>query len=313
LLLEPQRTNVALFSEQFTNAVWINQTSNTTITKVASSTAPDGYSFTRLVTTGSGGQGRLVQLLSGSETSLTYSIYVRGTGTTQLNLFMSGGGNFTGPVVTLTNNWQRISISGTRASGSTGDFEIRVFGGNTLEVYGAQVEAGAYATSYIPTLGTSVTRVADACRNTSASSLIGQTEGTIFGEMYTNPAGTESLLTFTRNGSAGLYGTYIYLGTVSTAAARVEIQQVGVGGFEIVGSPLSVGWHKFAFAYKANDFAFYVDGVQVGTSSSGIFPTGMNELYIDQYIDGGIRNAPKKQVLLFPTRLSNSDLAALTA
>jgi hypothetical protein len=49
-------------------------------------------------------------------------------------------------------------------------------------IYGAQLEAGAYATSYIPTLGAAVTRGLDACSKTGISSLIGQTEGTLFVE-----------------------------------------------------------------------------------------------------------------------------------
>jgi hypothetical protein len=317
LLLEPQRTNVALFSEQFTNAVWINQTSNTTITKVASSTAPDGYSFTRLVTTGSGGQGRLVQLLSGSETSLTYSIYVRGTGTTQLNLFMSGGGNFTGPVVTLTNNWQRISISGTRASGSTGDFEIRTFGGNTLEVYGAQVEAGAYATSYIPTLGTSVTRVADAALTGSVPSLIGQTAGTIFwqGSVDYRQSGDGHALAL--SGSASSFGDAILLYRQSSNGhLAIYIQ---IGGANQFATPLTYNDissisenDKYAIAYANNDLVVYKNGVQIISASSGSIPA-CNYFLLNEWNNTYVNTNITKQAILFPTRLSNSDLAALTA
>jgi hypothetical protein len=130
--------------------------------------------------------------------------------------------------------------------------------------------------------------------------------------MYTNPNGTESLLTWTRNSTAGIYGNFIFLGTNSAAQSRVQVVQAGTVQIEIFGAALSVGWHKFAFAYKLNDFALYVDGVQIGTASSGSIPTGMDQLFIDQYIDSGIRNASKKQVLLFKTRLTNAQLAELT-
>jgi hypothetical protein len=155
--------------------------------------------------------------------------------------------------------------------------------------------------------------VADECRKGSISSLIGQTEGSLYGEMLVNPSG-ESLLMWVRNSTAGLYGNFIYLGTNSNGEARLQVVNSAIVQAEIVGSgALSIGWHKFAVGYKLNDFVFYVDGVQIGTASSGSVPSSMNELFLDQYIDGGIRNASKKEVVLFPTRLTNTQLQQLTA
>jgi hypothetical protein len=314
LLLEPQRTNIALYSEQFTNAVWIDQTSNTTIEKVASTTAPDGYSFTRLVTTGSGSQGRLVQLIYGSETSLTYSLYVRGTGTTQLNLFMSGGGNTASPVITLTNSWQRISVSLTRPSGVTGDFEIRVFGGSTLEVFGAQLELGSYPTSYIPTLGASVTRVADAASKTGISSLIGQTEGTIFAEInLAKLLGIQSRYILVISDNTADNRIYIAFSGSSSNILRARIFSAGVQQISIDTATISsLGKYKLALAYNNNDAVLYVNGVQIGTDTSVTIPACSqlnvcaNQAGASPFDDG------INQALLFKTRLSNTELAQLT-
>ena len=67
-----------------------------------------------------------------------------------------------------------------------------------------------------------------------------------------------------------------------------------------------------AIGYANNDFVLYIDGVQIGTDSSGTPPT-CSDLFIDQFIDGGLRNVSKKQALLFKTRLTNAQLAELTA
>jgi len=313
LLLEPQRTNQALFSEQFTNAVWINQTSNTTITKVASSTAPDGYSFTRLVTTGSSSQGRLVQLLYGSETSLTYTLYVRGTGSVSLNLFMSGGGNFNTGVITLTSSWQRLSISGTRASGTGGDFEVGVYGGSNLEIYGAQLEAGAYATSYIPTLGTSVTRVADAASKTGISSLIGQTEGTIYWEgQISSTSGFPQLCDLNADGNKFIQ---IYNALVSGAPRiGLYIQNVSLLLNAVNIATISFDTNfKFALAYKNNDYAAYLNGNLVYTNTTiGVPPT--SNFGIGSAGQGAESSGKKvAQAILFKTRLPNESLAELTS
>jgi hypothetical protein len=75
---------------------------------------------------------------------------------------------------------------------------------------------------------------------------------------------------------------------------------------------LSVGTHKMALAYKANDFALYVDGVQLGTDTSGSVPTA-NFLSIGGAVDGGAQKQSVSQALLFKTRLTNAQLAELTA
>jgi hypothetical protein len=288
---------------------WINQTSNTTITTVASG-APDGGAFTRLVTTGSGAQGRIVQVLFDSDTSQTASFYVKGTGKTQINLFMSGGGNFTSPEITLTNSWQRISISGTRASGSSGDFQINTFGGNTLDVWGAQAENGSYMTSLIPTTTATVTRLADAASKTGISSLIGQTEGTLFFE-----GSASDLATFKRVAiSSGSFSSSVYLDFRNDGS--VVASSWASGGL-VLYQPVTPSnprnRNKYAIAYKSNDWAVYVNGTLAAAQSSGAatFSSTLNTL---EFALGG--NDPftgnVNQVLLFKTRLTNAQLAELT-
>jgi hypothetical protein len=78
-------------------------------------------------------------------------------------------------------------------------------------------------------------------------------------------------------------------------------------------TPIVDGNVKMAGAYKANDFVFYVNGVQIGTDASGTVPA-TSEIYVgydasnSNYLADGI-----SQTLLFKTRLANESLAELTS
>jgi hypothetical protein len=178
--------------------------------------------------------------------------------------------------------------------------------------YGFQHELGAYATSYIPTLAASATRVADAASKTGISSLIGQTEGTLFGEFtFTGVTSLHMLASV-----AGSYTSAVYVQTGSSTGISMQVwsgatNQVGIN---FIG--LTVGQNvKFAAAYKANDFMLYVNGVQAGSSTSGSVPAGLSQLEVGSYAEAGSPfnfNSSIKQAIVFKTRLTNAELATLT-
>ena len=177
---------------------------------------------------------------------------------------------------------------------------------NHLYAYGAQLEAGAYPTTYIPTTSSSATRVADECSKTGISSLIGQTEGVLFLDFdFTNIGGTQVLLSIHDN----------------AANKRLEIWANNdliygfIGGsvnINIANTAIANGRHKVALAYKSTDSAFYVDGVQIGTSVTAFTIAALTALSYAQYT--GLLKPDEKvsQTLLFPTRLTNAELASLT-
>lgn len=335
LLLEPQRSNVCPFSEQFNNAAWLTVEATITPNAIA---APDGTVSADLILDNAvSDQHAVYEGISSGAGVHTWSVFAKAQNLNFLivNAFSGSdnrtwfnlsngtvGTNAAGNTATITdygNGWYRCTVSRSYASGtflfvaatapSDGVFSY-VGSGNGLYLWGAQVEAGAYPSSYIPTLGAAVTRGADACSKTSATALIGQTEGTLFTEMEVIN-GIENVGIWIRQ-SGSFYDNAIEVTFTNLRASRAAVANGGVGQVDISGPVVSAGFHKIAFAYKANDFALYVDGVQVATDSSGTVPT-CNEIYIDQYIDSGVRNATKKQAILFKTRLSNADLAALTA
>jgi hypothetical protein len=153
--------------------------------------------------------------------------------------------------------------------------------------------------------------VADACFKTGISSLIGQTQGTIYGNFYVQSS-AESQSIWLRKASGGLYGDFLFMLTNNAQQPRVQVVVGGVIQFDYTGSSISEGWHKFALAYKQNDFAFYIDGAQIATDNSGTVPN-CDEMYLGYYVDGGTRQTSQKEAIIFPVRLTNSELASLTS
>jgi hypothetical protein len=307
LLLEPQRTNLVTFSEQFDNAGWgktlASVTANTTL-------SPDGYQNADTFTPTSASASSSVSVtISSSAATHTMSVYAKvASGTKSFRFFRFNGtdGEVTSPTFTATTTWQRFTWT-TTPSVATSTWYIANAAADLVPfiIYGAQLEVGAYATSYIPTLSTSVTRVADAAYKTGISSLIGQTEGTIFFEYEKKSNGT---------------GEPIWLsdGTINNYILFLEGSNISFQGFvggtqwNIASGTLSLGTHKVAAAYKQNDIVLYIDGVQIGTDTSANIPTC--SLLGLGYENGTIYNNgnPYKQALLFKKRLSNDELASLT-
>jgi hypothetical protein len=336
LLLEPQRTNQALFSEQFDNSNW---TKLDTAATANAATSPDGYTNAdKIVPNTTSTRHILFQSFTASAVH-TFSVFAKAAGqnfltmrldddTPEINVYfnLSTGtiGSTAGGSPTMTsygNGWYRCTVtytpSGTETIyavlGSANQNGVQAYAGNNTDgilLYGAQLEAGAYATSYIPTLGTSVTRVADAASKTSATALIGQTEGTLFVDFEINsPDSGASKWIFFLKGSGGAY-----MGFYTNGADKfiVEVNNAGEQFFNNSVSVVLGKRFKMALAYKQNDFAFYVDGVQIAIDNSGTVPTCSSLEYLYNTTASNIGSLEHNQTLVFKTRLSNESLASLT-
>jgi hypothetical protein len=176
------------------------------------------------------------------------------------------------------------------------------------------VEAGAYATSYIPTLSASVTRVADAASKTGISSLIGQTEGVLYVDFTINGFADYGTPISVNDGSTA---NYIWLTIFANGNLRAELNNGTVQSVITYAGAVVGGRYKMAFGYKTNDFALYVNGAQIGTDNSGTTFSGTTLSRVDTNItDSSIYSLASEsinQALLFKTRLTNSQLAELTS
>jgi hypothetical protein len=167
------------------------------------------------------------------------------------------------------------------------------------------MELGAYATTWVPTTTAAVTRLADAASKTGVSSLIGQTEGTVFVDLNLDARASFSYFVIAPNVASSI--TYIGIG-ITNNALQAEVINSGIQ-VAIVSSNTATGRFKLAFAYKQNDFAFYVNGTLVGTDTSGTVPT-CSEIGLYNYSQ--VQMLKYNQAALFPTRLTNAQLAQLT-
>jgi hypothetical protein len=323
LLLEPQRTNLALNSESFDNATWTK--TNVTIT-ANNLISPDGFQNADLANFTSGSNSINGGNSFAGNASVTISTFVKAgtisifriresfyTGVScvfDLSAQTTGAG---GKIDNYGNGWYRCSFTYTLGVGQTNINWI--FDSNTaigsLYLWGAQAEVGAYATSYIPTLGASVTRVADIASKTGISSLIGQTEGTLFAEFTRLNVGN-AVVMFQCNDGTTNNRAQLEIG--ATGIATTSVLSGGAVSCVITGATLALGQtHKLALTYKANDFKLYVNGVLAGTDTSGAVPISMSRIDLASELGTSFSGVSISQILNFTTALNNAQAIELTA
>ena len=339
LLLEPQRSNLIPYSQDFSNAAWEYQNVTINSNQII---APDGTLTADKITDNSTNSAHRITdgNTTSSSGSFTYSIFLKkGTLTTaQIQVFNSGtassanvdlvngtitsgglGVNHT--IQNYGNDWFKCSISGTLSNTATTVYlylkqkPSYIGNGDYLYAWGVQLEEGSYATSYIRTSGSAVTRVADGCIQTVPDGVIGQTEETIYFESTINGLQGGDMRFQLSDGSTN---NWIFLSpgeaTGIGVKARAYINNGNVNQFNSYSEYLSEGKHKYALAFNLNDIAFYVDGVQVALDNSATIPS-CDEITLSGNTPTSV-NTPHflsyKDTKLYNTRLSNAELAALT-
>ena len=183
-------------------------------------------------------------------------------------------------------------------------------GGKSLAWAIPQLEQGSYASSYIPTSGSAVTRVADTCSQTGLSDVIGQTEGTMFFEGI--QLGASTVVPF--NFSDGTNNNRAQIEISSNTSPVCVISSGGAIQAAISGSYYPVGQNrKIAITYKANEFKLYQNGVLVGSDTSGSVPVSLSQITIGAEVSNPYLGFNIKQLLHFKTALTNADLETLTS
>jgi hypothetical protein len=223
------------------------------------------------------------------------SVNIKSTLSTSLNRF-----EFIKTLSSLTVARIQTLLQFVLTNGASYDFTIRVAQ--------PQMELGAYASSPIFTTSASATRVADACSKTGISSLIGQSEGVLFADIITTEDIT-SVLPIGISDGTGSNRVLLYTAS-STAVALVTVG--GIAQATITsGTILPNTRYKMAIAYKANDFAFYLNGSLVGTDTSGTVPA-CSKFAFDNGSGSAVYYGKTNEALLFKTRLTNDELISLT-
>jgi hypothetical protein len=320
LLLEPQRTNLILYSEYNSS----NFSIGANLTFDGYVTSPEGVQnaarFTSSASTISFIQIPNVTIPVGK---FTFSMYVRGVSGSFTNtpLYIP---SFTGSSATMNEvpvageDWKRVYGTGENTGSSvTRTITLPFYdqpSGTTYEVYGFQLEGGgaSYATSYIPTSGTTATRSAETCNNAGDVNTFNDSEGVL---MLESNFLSESLSTAVIAISDGTPSNRIILGYFG---GNSQLYCQSIGG---VSAPTSMSFtvsdvtlnSKILIKYKEDDFAFWVNGFKIAVRNSGTVPSGLSELAFDS--GGGLSNlyGNTKQIQYFNTALNDSDLETLTS
>ena len=323
-ILEPARTNLVTYSEDFSNPNWTKLGAGTGSAAIVTSDyaiSPDGtQNATRLQCDLNGG------LTSSANQSLIYdsytssgnqsiSIYVKSnTGSNQTIYFANT--QTSGDTITVTSDWQRFEFSHSTA---TYIFAIGLRGrsGGSIDdtadilIYGAQAEQASYPTSYIPTNGAAVTRSAETANGSGDATTFNDSEGVLmFESSGLTEVGTNQSIAI----SDGSISNRILFRYNSTNQIRVIVISGSVFVFDKLLNISSIEeYNKFVIKYKQNDFALWVNGFELGTDNSGVTPTGLSELALD---DGsGINDfyGNTKQIQYYNSALTDSELEQLTS
>jgi hypothetical protein len=336
ILVEPQRTNLVLRSEEIDSASWSNfaQGAGTNPIITANYTlAPDGTLTADRIQCNSGSLGspnrsarqQSVNITNGLVYALSFFVKSN-TGINQnfsaLNSAMNVNSGFNQQGV-ATPEWSRFVLVGT--SVITGSNAIRIglidsllSTTNDISIWGIQFEQGSNATSYIPTVASTVTRNADVISKTGISDLIGQSEGTLFVEFNLSTigglAGSGIIELTPAGGVEGESNRIIIYKGVSSKQIGFQIRAGGTTNiFNFLFSAPADGKVKVGIAYKSGDTILSVNGSIVARSETFTFSQTLNFIKLGASLVGNVViNDTINQCLLFKTRLSNAELIQLT-
>jgi hypothetical protein len=328
-ILEPQRTNLIPFSEDFSQSAWIKQ--RTTITG-NQAVSPDGsVTADKITGTGTGTSYFYDGFSVSSGTVYTISIFAKKINVNNfyINNFSQAGnivfnlsngtidtaasGTFSGgKIENYGNDWYRLSVQYT--SGTTSSDNIGFYGQDSAldaaYIWGAQLEAGSYVTSYIPTYAGTVTRSAETANGSGDASTFNDSEGVLMAEISAL-AETETFRDIRINdGSSNNRVAIRY----STTTNEIEAYVVSSGTETFKGEYISqsiVNFNKIAIKYKENNFSFFVNGFELATDISGSTPIGLNNINFSTSLFNFYGNT--KQIQYFDTALTDSELETLTS
>jgi hypothetical protein len=342
LLIEEQRTNLCLYSQAAATGAWSQSVSALTNNVAVS---PDGavnaFKEAGKATTGYHGAGQ--GIVVAASTTYTASMYAKAAeyskvflcnaATSNFAVFFdlatgtvsstTGGGYLTSSITSVGNGWYRCTATFTSPASASFSFTLGGYPtGATLDVYGAQytgngtsgtlfygaqLEAGAFATSYIPTVASQVTRAAD------SASMIGNN----FARWYTQGAGTVFADTL-----GGV--TFARMFTISDASISNQIfsefgtasaQSVYTAGtFVVQQGTISAGANKVANGYATNNFGVSINGGTALSDTSGNLAASYTKLDIGQSWNGTVQlNGTIKRIAYYPRRLANTELQGITS
>ncbi len=329
LLLEPSSTNLFDYSEDFSQ--WVNIRTTDALSSISS---PSGSANVyKIVPTTDNNTHRIDKVVTLTDSN-TYSLsFFAKKGEYNCIRASIGKTSVTGNIVSFnldtgvktetgtiasssmvefSNGWFRCSFTAAASTadrvviglGNDDTYSFAGDGSSGIFLWGAMIEEKSFSTSYIATTGSTVTRAAETCDSAGNSTVFNDSEGVLYAELeFVND--TNSKLISINDNSAS---NRILFGNFSDGNFKVFSQSSDL----IVVSGLN-GNNKIAAKYKSGDFSLFVNGVEVGTSTSTILPTGLTQLSFDNGASGSIFYGKVKNIQVYNTALTDAELIELTS
>ena len=322
LLIEQSSTNLQPYSQDFSNAYWLKSNSSIISDTVI---APDGTQTVDKLVENSATSGHYVYSVNTlTAGSYTYSFYAKASGRFNLSIgradsninffthtFNLNTGTTSGGIITsVGNNMYRCSGTITVNTGATTGIIISMadgagattYAGNGFDgifIWGAQLEALPFATSYIPTTSAQVTRASDnaSMTGTNFSSWYNQSQGTFYISFDTIKAAT-NLLGGEFTNQPIFYSSALDLKTYNGSTGIATLNYFSLNTIA-----------KGALSYSSSGRALSLNGGTVYTST-GLFQT-ISQLLIGQGF-GGYQNGHIQKIAFYTIQVTNAQLQALT-
>ena len=341
-LFEPQSTNLVTDSKDL-SPYWLASGATIENTSIVS---PDGTQNVKSVKTSSTGpyQGILrTETSAFADKTLTLSTFAKKSNNDYIFFYNIGGvqgnqgvwfninngtigTNLSGwtntKIEDYGNGWYRCSSTITfTASGqdyiyiqnSNSDGNINSDINQETYIWGAQLEQQSYATSYIPTNGSTVTRNQDVCTNGGSLATINSTEGILYAEIAAlTDGGTFRAISLNDGTTNNNNVIRIYC---ASADNRITIIIRSNGNLVLnYNHTLTsiIDFNKVAIKYKQNNFSLWVNGVNIHTETTGNTPIGLNELVFNNGLGTELFYGKTKALAVWKEALSDQELADLT-
>ena len=339
LLLETQSTNLIPYSEDFSNANW-NKTRCTITTDQLIS--PNGTLNADLLTVTNtsenyvqnntsisvGGNKQTVSCFVKKGTSDYAHILLWNTTSDGVRqwfdltngtlggstTFGTGISVYSAEMVNYGNNWYRCTVvynnSNTsvrsRISASNANLSTDSTVGKTIYIYGFQLEQGSYATSYIPTSGSTVARVAETCSGAGNSEVFNDSEGVLYIEASTFLNGANNRITLSGGSDSNRVSIEF------DANANTIKGFMGLNGYIETTNYDQTNNLKIALNYKVNDFKMFINGVKIGTDTTATPSTGIDRVDFSNFNGDVPFLGICRDLRVYNTALTDAELATLT-
>jgi len=327
ILIEEQRTNLLTYSEQADHASWslngVTVASNVAISPGATLTADKltkpatAYqSIGKSVVTGAGTVYTASAFFKAGSFSKASIAFISGASDTRYWFDLAAGtvegnagiaGYVGSGIRPMGDGWYRcwVAVTAQAATGTVYFYPDRLDSAvaGDVHIWGMQLEAGSFPTSYIPTSGSQATRAADACSINTLSPWFGS-DGTLYAEFVRGGISSKSVVSIDSSDTSKTIGLWLDGTNVNGEAT----------GYSILNQPIPAGVAKTSFAWSSAGTALSVNGAPPSKSSSSSIPAPLAKLNVgkNRWSDSQL-NGYLRKIRYFPRRLTDAQLQALTA